>query len=524
MKRRNFLKAATTFSAPILLGGMKVAAITNSSLFPVINNGANNKILVVIQLNGGNDGLNMLVPIDQYESLLSARSNIMIPENKLTNLTDTLAVHPAMEGVKQMYDDAKLSVIQSVGYPDQNRSHFRSKDIWMSGSKADEYVSTGWIGRYFDTLHSAYPIDYPNADNPDPIAITVGSLVSETCQGIGSNFSMALKDPFALSPLTESQEGELPDNYYGEELAFLKNAISQTNAYGEVIVKAAEQGTNAIGSYPEKGINPLAEQLKIVANLISGGLQTKVYIVSLGGFDTHSDQVMMSDTALGEHAVLLGQLSEAIESFQKDLEQQNLSERVVGMTFSEFGRRIRSNGSFGTDHGSAAPLMIFGSCVNGAIIGDNPVIPEEVGSKDGVAMQFDFRSVYGSLLIDWFEAEESTVRSLLYDDFQYIPLVEGCNKTTSINTIFKQQEVLFIENSPNPFSQLTNIYFESKGEHIRLSIFDANGSELAVLTNQHIAKGKHQVTYHTSTLAAGNYYCRMQTSRGSKVVLMVKVR
>jgi len=115
MKRRNFLKAATTFSAPVLLGGMKVAAITNANLFPIINNGNNDKILVIIQLNGGNDGLNMLVPLDQYESLLAARSNIMIPENKLTNLSDTLAIHPAMQGLKQLYEDAKLSVVQSVG-------------------------------------------------------------------------------------------------------------------------------------------------------------------------------------------------------------------------------------------------------------------------------------------------------------------------------------------------------------------------------------------------------------------------
>ena len=524
MKRRNFLKAATTFSAPVLLGGMKVAAITNANLFPIINNGNNDKILVIIQLNGGNDGLNMLVPLDQYESLLAARSNIMIPENKLTNLSDSLAIHPAMEGLKQLYDDAKLSVVQSVGYPNQNRSHFRSKDIWMTGSKAEEYLSTGWIGRYFDTIHEDYPVDFPNAANPDPIAITIGSLVSETCQGVGSNFSLALKDPFALSPLTESQDGELPDNYYGQELAFLRTAISQTNAYGEVIVAAAEKGGKTGGRYPEKGTNPLAEQLQIVASLIAGGLQTKVYIVSLGGFDTHADQVVMNDPTLGEHAVLLGQLSEAIQAFQQDLEGQNLAERVVGMTFSEFGRRIRSNGSFGTDHGSAAPLMIFGSCVNSAIIGDNPLIPEEVGTKDGVAMQYDFRSVYGSLLIDWFDADETTVRSLLYDDFQYIPLIEGCNRTTPINTIFKQQETLFIQNSPNPFSHTTNISFESTGEHIRLSIFDANGSEIVVLTNQHISKGKHLLTYQTSQLAAGNYYCRMQTSRGSKVSLMVKVR
>ncbi len=522
MKRRNFLKAATTLSAPVLLGGMKVAAITNASLFPIVNNNINDKILVVVQLNGGNDGLNTFIPLDQYEQLLAVRSNIMIPENQLLGLTDSLAIHPAMEGMKQMYADAKLSIVQSVGYPNQNRSHFRSKDIWMSGSKSDEFISSGWLGRYFDTSYPDYPNAYPNEENPDPIAITVGALVSETCQGVGANYSLALNDPFALSPLAEAQEGDLPDNYYGQELSFLRNAIAQTNAYGEVIIDAAEKGTNETNSYPENGINPLADQLKIVANLISGGLQTKVYIVSLGGFDTHADQVAIGDPTQGEHALLLSQLSEAIQAFQTDLEKQNLAERVVGMTFSEFGRRIQSNGSFGTDHGSAAPLVLFGSCINSTILGENPLIPEEVGVQDGVVMQYDFRSIYGSLLIDWFGTTEEQVRSLLYEDFQYIPLINACDRTTAISDIFKEKETLYIKNSPNPFSHSTTISFQSKGESIRISIFDAKGSELRVLTNQYFPMGRHTLTYPTTTLSTGNYYCRMQTKRGVKVALMVK--
>lgn len=524
MKRRNFLKTATSFATPILLGGTKVAAITQSSLFPLLQRSeADDRVLVIIQLNGGNDGLNTFIPLDQYDRLMGVRENIMLPRNELLSMTDTMAMHPSMTGLKSVYEAGKIALVQSVGYPDQNRSHFRSKDIWMTGSEAGNFISTGWMGRYFDTKYSDYPEGYPSEEHPDPIAITIGALVSATCQGIGSNFSLALNDPFALSPLTESEGSDTPDNYYGKELAFLRTAIAQTNAYGETILNAAEKGNSISTLYPEAGVNPLADQLKIVANLISGGLQTKVYVVSLGGFDTHADQVAINNPLLGEHAILLQYLSEAIHAFQDDLQQLGLEQRVVGMTFSEFGRRIASNGSFGTDHGSAAPLLVFGSCVQSAIIGDNPEIPEEVGVKDGVQMQFDFRSVYGSLLMDWFGADELSVKSLLYDNFQYIPLIAGCDRTTSIQKIAAEQEPLFIQNYPNPFSTQTTISFDSKGEQIRLSIFNGSGSEIKVITNQYFPNGRHTIDLATHHLAAGNYYCRMQTERGITTCLMGKI-
>lgn len=525
MKRRNFIKTATAFSAPIFFNGMQVAAITNSSLFPIINNAYNDKVLVIIQLNGGNDGLNMLVPLDRYNQLMNVRSDIMIPENQLLGMTNNLALHPTMSGVKNLYESGKLTTIQSVGYPNQNRSHFRSKDIWMTASEADEFISTGWLGRYFDTQLPDYPADYPNTQHPDPIAITIGSLVSETCQGVGSNFSLALRDIESLSPLSEGATGDLPDNYYGKELGFLRNAIAQTNAYGETILSAAEQGNNLSALYPTAGSNPLADQLKIVANLISGGLQTKVYVVSLGGFDTHANQVVGADTTTGEHAQLLSQLSEAMNAFQDDLQRLGVEERVLGMTFSEFGRRIRSNGSLGTDHGSAAPLLVFGSCVNPSVIGENPEIPEEVGIQDGVQMQYDFRSIYGSLLVDWFDASEEDVRTYLFNDFQYLPIIQGCELSTSTANlpVLTKEKELVIANFPNPFTHATTIQFDSDGEWMKLSLFNAKGAEIKVLANRQFAKGSHQIIYYGSRLPAGNYYIRLQTNRKQRTQLVVKM-
>jgi uncharacterized protein (DUF1501 family) len=203
----------------------------------------------LIQLSGGNDGLNCVIPLDQYSALSQVRPNLLIPETSVLQVENTLGFHPSMAKMKELYMDGKMGVVQGVGYPNQDRSHFRSTDIWTSGSAATEYVSTGWLGRYFNNSHPDYPEGYPNSEFEAPFALTMGSLVSETCQGPLVNFSLALNDPFALKPLSESEAGNYPDNNYGKELRFLADAIAQTNAYSDVILTAAEGGSNYV-DYP----------------------------------------------------------------------------------------------------------------------------------------------------------------------------------------------------------------------------------------------------------------------------------
>ena len=433
MKRRNFLHTAgAALSVPLFLKGMNINAMPQSPLFGALNPNSD-RVLVLIQLNGGNDGLNTFIPLDQYGNLANARPNVILPENSLLAVTDTLAFHPVMTDMKTLFEEGKMGIVQSVGYPNQNRSHFRSTDIWTTASPANEFWNSGWLGRYLDTDYPAYPEGYPNEMQPDPIAVTIGNTISETCQGAAANFSLTLKDPFALSPLAENTGGEVLDTPYGEELAFLRTTIAQTNAYSEVVVAAAEAGSN-LATYPED--NSLAQALKNVALMISGGLQTKIYVVNIGGFDTHANQVVPGDTTTGEHAELLSLLSEAVGSFQKDLELLGLEERVIGMTFSEFGRRIKSNDSNGTDHGTAAPLLLFGTCVNSDVLGENPQIAEEVENSEGVPMQFDFRNVYGTVLMDWMEVEEDLVRDIIFPEFQHLPILEPCNTPTSTSATF----------------------------------------------------------------------------------------
>lgn len=518
MKRRTFLQTTGAVTLPVLVNGMNISTLAKSSLFSAVNN-ESDRVLVLVQLNGGNDGLNTLLPVDQYDKLASVRENILIPENQLISLTDTLSLHPTMQGVQSLYDDAKLAIIQSVGYPNQNRSHFRSTDIWTSGSPAEEFWTTGWLGRYLEDLHPTFPEGYPNEEHDDPFAISIGSIVSETCQGTAANFSLALSDPFSLSPLAEGEGSEVPDTPYGEELQFLRTTIAQTNAYSENILTAAESGNN-VASYPDD--NRLAQQLKNVALLISGGLKTKVYVVSLGGFDTHANQIEGNDPTNGEHATLLATVAQAMEVFQNDLQQLGLDERVISMTFSEFGRQIRSNDALGTDHGDAAPLMVFGSCVNPQIFGDNPEIPDSVEVQEGVPMQFDFRDIYGSILMDWFEVEESKVRALLYQEFQHIPILNPCTTVTNTNDVL-HLDALNTKNYPNPFRDWTTIEFECERAFVRLSIFNAQGSELQVLVNKEISAGTHRVRFDGSQLPAGNYYYRLQVGNRQKTKHMVKI-
>lgn len=501
----------------MLLNGFNLRAMPKSSIFSAIAN-ENDRVLVLIQLNGGNDGLAMITPLDQYDKLANARGNILIPQNSLIDVGFNQSFHPSMTGIKSVFDEGKMGVVQAVGYPNQNRSHFRSTDIWTSGSPANEVWTTGWLGRHFQQGQPNFPDGYPNAEYPDPFALTIGANVSETCQGTAANFSMAINDPFNLSPLTNGGNDTPPSTPYGEELTFLRQSIDSTNAYSAGITEAANSATN-MATYPED--NALAGQLKSIALLIAGGLKTKVYVANLGGFDTHAGQVVL-DPTLGTHSELLQILSDAVAAFQQDLALLGLEQRVVTMTFSEFGRRIRSNDSLGTDHGDAAPLMLFGSCVKPGFTGESPEIPTNPEVQEAVAMQYDFRNVYGSILMDWFEVQQSDVQNLLFPDFSYIPLVNTCNVSSTTQVPVAEMVVVPY---PNPFDREANVTFRCATEHVRLSVFNGAGQEVKLLINKRLAAGEHTVTFDSSGMPGGSYYFHLRLENGrQKTKLVVKAR
>lgn len=533
MKRRDFVKQSlpAAITLPALINGFSVKAHTGASPLVQALLGApptdTDKVLVLIQLNGGNDGLNMVIPVEFYSNYYNARKNIAIPQNKILTLNGTAktGLHPGMTGMQTLYNEGKLSIVQSVGIPSPNFSHFRATDIWMSASDPDEVVNTGWAGRYLSNEFPNYPNGYPNAQVTDPLAIQIGAIPSLALQGPVMNMAMNIFDPMSFYHFLDGVQDEVPDTPWGKELKYIRLIAGQTEKYSTVIKAAASKVTSQ-GTYP--GDNYLAQQLKIVARLVKGGLKTRIYMVSTGGFDTHSAQVNSLDTTTGLHANLLSGVSNAVKSFMDDLESMGVADRVIGLTFSEFGRRIKSNGSMGTDHGSAAPMFVFGKNVRPGIIGNNPYIPSGASVNDNVPFQYDFRSVYASILQQWFCVNDTDLETIMLRNFQSLPLLPlavnaACN-TTGLDDIIRGSGEELIINYPNPFVQTTSITFRTKGGHTLVQVMDSLGRVVKTLTDKVHTPGAYTLPFDSHGLPTGVYYARLQNGALQQVRSMLKVR
>jgi uncharacterized protein (DUF1501 family) len=515
MKRRTFVKnlSLSSVAVPFIFKDLKFEAVSKK-LFD-FSRSAEDRVLVLIRLNGGNDGLNTLIPLDQYDNLVIQRENIIIPESSIIPLTATNGFHPSMSGMASMFASNNLAIIQNVGYPEQNRSHFRSMDIWSYGSTEIE-TNTGWLGRNFDAQFPNFPEAYPNEDNPDPFAITMGYEVSSTCQGLVGNFSHTVSDPFQD---VNVGTGSAPNDgtYYGDHMEYLSTIIAQTNAYGSQVNAAADNGSTLSTLYDDT--NPLAVHLRYVAQMISGGLKTKIYIVNIDGFDTHSTQIESGNPLAGDHANLLKRLSDAVTAFQDDLNLLNLNQRVAGMTFSEFGRQIASNASEGTDHGDAAPLFLFGSCLSQTILGPNPTIPDTIENQAGLPMQIDFRDVYASILRDWFEVDEAQVQSLFEHDVTFYPIMRACNLGISDFSKINFNAVVY----PNPCVTHATLKFLSKNEWVKVDIFDMNGQKVKTVVDKNLDAQQHQIEIETKELRIGSYQVYIQKKSGNETVKLLKL-
>lgn len=522
MKRRNFLRLSVPAAA--LVQGMPIQTLGMES--PLVRSllgftTDTDHVLVLVQMNGGNDGLNMVIPIDTYAAYQAARTNVAIPQNRILSLQgqSKTGLHPAMTGLQQLFNEGKASIIQSVGYPNPNFSHFRATDIWMSGSDSDQYLSTGWAGRYLDNQYPGFPNGYPNTQFTDPLGIQVGSLTSFTFQGPQVSMGMSISDPTNFYNLIDGIDEPVPNTHAGFELNYIRTINKQTQKYADVVKSAALSVTQQ-ASYPAN--NYLADQLKIVARLIAGGLKTRIYMVNIHGFDTHSMQVNNSDTTTGQHANLLKNLSDAIKAFMDDLKFLGVNKRVMGATFSEFGRRIKSNFSTGTDHGAAAPMILFGDYVQPGILGSNPIIPPGVSVNDNIPFQYDFRSVYASLLEKWFCLENADLQMVLLKNYQSLPIIKSNSCNSTVPDI---PEAILIRNQPNPFTQSTTIQFKTNGGHTSIMVIDVMGRVVKTLIDQEYnGPGQYSVVFDSGTLPSGVYYARLQNGPVQQVRSMLKVR
>jgi uncharacterized protein (DUF1501 family) len=524
MQRRSFLKQTIQGALlPSILGGMSVKAFGNSAFLQSLTGADNDHVLVLIQLAGGNDGLNTVIPLEFYSDYNRIRPNIAIPEARVLRLNNNLktGLHPAMTGMQQMYNEEKLCAIQSVGYPSANGSHFRSMDIWLTGADAEQYLSTGWAGRYLNHQYPNYPVGFPNDAMPDPLALQIGSVLSPVFLSPTGFDALAIDESLNFYNLIDAIQDPTPNTPSGVELTYLRTIARQTNKYAEVIKGAAAKVTQQYSGYPAN--NYLAAQLKAVAKLVAGGLKTKIYMVGMGGFDTHAGQVNGGNTLTGNHAALLTQVSEAISAFTKDLKFLGISKKVLGMTFSEFGRRMQSNGSLGTDHGAAQPIFLFGDSVKQGVLGKNPDMPITGQAVDNVPMQYDFRSVYSTILRDWFCLPPQDVDSVLLKNYQYLPIIQSTACNMDIKELSNIGDNLII-NYPNPFANKTTITFKTEGGHTLIQIFDTAAKRIATLTDKVYTAGTYSIPYNTEALASGVYYARLQNGALQQVRPMLKIK
>jgi len=505
MKRRNFVQssvaagvAAATFGN--LFDPFSVKAYANGPLLARMAKAAgSNRALVVVQLDGGNDGLNTTVP-SQDSNYFNARGTLAI--NNSLKLTDTLGIHPGMPAFKTFYDEGELALVQNVGYDNPNRSHFRSTDIWFTGSDAATVLDTGWLGRYLDLMNPNYPDVAPN----HPLSLKIGTTTNLLIEGENVTMGMAIADPevfYQIISGTDTSQGDPPDlsTPGGQELAYIRQIAVEAHEYARPVREAANNAQNN-DVYPTG--NNVAEQLKIVARLIAGGLETPIYIIQQAGYDTHSSQA-------SRHESLLQSLSSAIDGFYKDLKLHGVADRVLLMTISEFGRRVQANGTAGTDHGTCAPMFFIGPGVNGGVYGNNPDLVN-LDTRGDMVAQHDFKQTYASVLQQWFSVKKSDSSLVLNGDWQTLPLFKI--DPTSAQPVSAAHGFGLEQNYPNPVSLAgggaATIRFATGGGQTTLRVFDIMGREVATLVNANLAPGTHEAVFNGSRLPSGTYLYRLE--------------
>ena len=503
MKRRDFVKSLTALSVagsqiPLMAFGRPKHLRTSSGKWNP------DRIVIMIKLNGGNDGLNTLIPV-QDQIYYDLRPNLSLRTNDCLPLTYDTKLHPSMKNTKTLFDQGLASAAHGVGYPSGNLSHFRSSDIWVTGSGSEKIWKTGWLGRMFKYDYPDYPSSIP--EHPIGIQMESSNLLEFQAEDvnmgtiIGSNDSLYNIIKQNYFPGTNDPAN---DNYGGSELEYIRAIDRSTFEYSDTIQNAGNRGLNKV-EYPNTQIGV---QLAVAAKLISGGLKTPVYRLNLGGFDTHANQFSF-------HADLLQQLDDAVFAFIKDMSAQEMLQNVLLVTTSEFGRRVKENGSKGTDHGTAAPIFLYGTSLRGKILGSQPNL-SNLDNRGNVKIQYDYRQIYSSIMKDWFELPEITAKEVLGDDYTPLDLI----KEPSLNISDDIQMPSSFELSPaypNPFNPSCLVKYRlHKGSDVTISIYNLNGKEILREQLGYKNGGTHQYTVLPNNWAGGTYLINVKALGSSK--------
>ncbi|HXX41716.1 MAG TPA: DUF1501 domain-containing protein [Chthoniobacterales bacterium] len=419
--RTSMLGAAATWTLPVFLEKtfFTLDAMAADSLTQAVT-GKDGTVLVVLQMAGGNDGLNMVVPYadDAYHV---ARPRLRFAPENILRIDNYIGLNPKLTGLKSLFDDGHLAVVQGVGYPNPNRSHFRSTEIWQTASDADRNLSDGWLGRYFDnccsgadpTVGVAIGDETPQAfAAKNPTGVTFSRPEQFRFRSSEPNNGRMSAEEFFFRQLNENggtEETAVSANGGASigaiagktksdlsTLDFLQRTALDAQLSSDKILAIARKYKSSI-VYPP---GQLSASLNIIAQMIAGGLSTRVYYASQGGFDTHAGQI-------NSHERLMTEFNDAIAAFISDLKQQGNFNRVLLMTFSEFGRRVQENANGGTDHGAAAPMFVVGGAVKPGLFGKYPSLIDL--DHGDLKFNTDFRSVYGTVLDQWLKAPSQAV-------------------------------------------------------------------------------------------------------------------
>ncbi|MBS1737499.1 MAG: DUF1501 domain-containing protein [Bacteroidetes bacterium] len=394
-KRKEFLQIGSLATASLMMPKFLKAFEKGHTVPP------GNKVMVVLQFSGGNDGLNTVIPV-RNDIYYKSRPKLGIEKDKALSLTDEVGINPALPFLKELYDDGSLGIMNNVGYPNPDRSHFRSMDIWQSASDSDKYVSTGWIGRYLDAQCAG-------CDKPTQ-ALEIDDVLSLALKGDNLK-GLALKDPKKLfNTSNEKYFRDINASHHDEEetVEYLYKTLSETMSSADYIYEQSRRRPSSL-TYPN---TELGKNLKTISSLIMSDINTKIYYVSLGSFDTHVNQE-------NQQKRLFTELNDAMSAFVKDLKANNRFQDVTVMTFSEFGRRVAQNASGGTDHGTANNMFFIGGGLKKKGLLNNMPDLNNLNQGD-LQYTIDFKSVYATLLHNWLEADDEKIMGKKYALMDFI--------------------------------------------------------------------------------------------------------
>ncbi len=481
--RRSFLQTLGLggAGATLMMNGIPMAFGQPTPLSTALSKNDSGRVLLIVRLQGGNDGLNTIVPIYDYDRYANARPTLRHEIANIYKLSNDFGVPKYLrESMEPIWEGGCMKVVHGTGYENQNLSHFTGTDN-MSRGTDDDLVETGVYGRYFESIYPDYLLNLPDA----PPAVQIGGVGDIIFTGTESNFAFTIANTRQLEQITSSgnlfDAADVPDCTRGSQLQFVRGVLNATLKYSGVIKEAADSQTNTI-TFPDTN---LGRALSIISRTIQARMGTSVYMVNLNGFDTHANQPE-------RHQELLTNISESISAFYRDLEPSGRDRDVLTMTFSEFGRRVRENGSNGTDHGTAAPMLVFGPALNGSgFVGEHPSL-SNLTRGGNLKYTQDYINVYGTILQEWLCIDSNVINQSIPRPYTAIDLGFSCTSTVvNHDYIIRENfEHIPIYDQERVSIRINNNFQDS----YKITLYNMLGQQVGVLLDGVLEPGQHDIS------------------------------